>query len=81
MKFCVHDEVTVLEGVQIGLDEEEIGTRFYGKKTGPGYIYSMSPGEMFNGSTDGRFQLDYFDTGVFDAFVVDTDVEVALRQF
>lgn len=33
---------------------------------------------MFNGSTDSCFQLNHFNPGVFDDFMIDNDVEIEL---
>lgn len=66
----------MLEGVQVGLDEEEIGARFDGEEAGTGDVDTVGPGEVFDGSSDGGFQLNHFNPGVLDNFVVDNDVQV-----
>lgn len=65
----------MLQGVQIGLDEEKIGTRFDGEETGTGDINTVGAGEMFYCGPDGGFELDYFGAGVLDNLVVDDDIE------
>ena len=53
----VHDELTVLETVEIRLDQQEIGASLDGQETATGNVHTVSVLEVADGRTDGGLQL------------------------
>ena len=66
----VHDESSVLEGVEIGGDEEEIGAGLDGQEPRSGDVDSFGVSEVLDGGSDGGLELDD-GLAVVGDFVVD----------
>lgn len=54
----VDDELAVLEGVEVRLDEHEVGAGLDGQEAATGHVDSVSVLEVADGSTDGSLELD-----------------------
>ena len=54
----VNHKLAVLQGVQIGLDEHEVGAGLDGQETLPGDIDTVSALEVLDGSTDSGLELE-----------------------
>jgi len=54
----VHDEGSVLEGVEVGGDEEEIGAGLDGQEPRSRNVDSFGVSEVLDGGSDGGFELD-----------------------
>ena len=59
----VHDELTVLEGVEVRLDEHQVGAGLDGKETTAGDVDTVCVVEVADGGTDGGLELDDADIG------------------
>lgn len=76
----VHDQLAVLERVEIRSDEQEIGARLDRQETRSWHIDTLSTAEVLDGSTDGSLELDDGFTGI-ERLVVDNNLQVELLVF
>ena len=53
----VHDELAVLEAVQVRLDEEQVGAGLDGEETAAGHVDAVGVAEVADGGADGGLQL------------------------
>jgi len=60
----VHDELTVLEGVEIRLDQHQVGAGLDGEETTAGDVDTVCVVEVTDGGTDGGLELDDADIGL-----------------
>jgi len=60
----VHDELAVTEGVQVRLDEHEVGAGLDGQEATTWDVDTVGVGEVANGGTDGGLELDDADIGL-----------------
>ena len=56
--LLIEEELTVLERVDVALDEEKIGAALHGQETVTRNVNSMSVLEVLNGSTSSSLELD-----------------------
>jgi len=54
----IHDELAVLDGVEIRLDEHEVGAGLDGQEAATGHVHAVSVAKVVDGGTDGRLELD-----------------------
>lgn len=59
-----HLQLTVLEGVQVRLDEEQVRTSLDGQESATGHVDTVSVLEVTNGSTDSSLQLENRNVGL-----------------
>ena len=60
----VHYELAMLEGVEIGLDQHEVGAGLYGQETATRNVDSVAVLKVTDRSTDGGLELDDRDVGL-----------------
>lgn len=80
---AVDDELAVLEGVEIRLDEHEIGAGLDGQEAATGNVDTVGVLEVANGGTDRGLELDDRDVGLAlliggDRLVVGDDLHLEL---
>ena len=82
----IDHELTVLESVQIGFDEHEIGASLYGQEATTRYVHTVRVLEVTDSGTDSGFKLDNGDVGFAllvsgNSFVVGDDFHLELVVF
>ena len=77
----IQNQLTMRQGVQVRLDQEQVRARLYWQEARPRYIDAMSIGKVFDGCPDGSFQLDDFSARLFNHLVIDNDFQIEGSRF